>query len=190
MSLREQCGSGTVTDQGHQGGHRQTPPIFLLKPNQSNKIVNSYEMCPGCDVPCCAGRVYLDSEDAGYPDGAADALQTERCHVRVVTVLQAHAEGCQEGRPCQLRRTRERSIRRTRMKTHKEEKEGRQNKWCEFGLPRNKSSNMKQHSHHSHTPRVASEVRKITEKHINTAEISVQIDEKNMNEEISVWTNQ
>ena len=44
----------------------------------------------------------LHAEDAGDPDGAADPLQTQRGHVGVVTVLQPHAEGGQQGRPRQL----------------------------------------------------------------------------------------
>ena len=49
---------------------------------------------------------YLYREDARYPDGAADAFETQRGHLSVVTVLKAHAESSQEGGPRQLRNSR------------------------------------------------------------------------------------
>lgn len=45
---------------------------------------------------------YLYGEDAGYSDGTADTLQTQRCYLGVIAVLQTHAEGCQEWSPGQL----------------------------------------------------------------------------------------
>lgn len=41
-------------------------------------------------------------EDAGDADGTANSIQTQRCNVLVVTILQAHTECSQEGRPCHL----------------------------------------------------------------------------------------
>ena len=49
---------------------------------------------------------YLYGEDARYPDGPADAFQTQRGHLGVVTVLKTHAESSQEGCPRQLRNNR------------------------------------------------------------------------------------
>lgn len=49
---------------------------------------------------------YLYGEDACYPDGTTDPLQTQRGHLSVITVLKTHAESCQEGCPCQLRNNR------------------------------------------------------------------------------------
>lgn len=121
-----------------------------------SKTANSSEMCQ-------ARWSYLDGEDAGYPDGAPDALQTERCHLCVITVLQAHAEGCQEGRPRQLKRKRRRGGRWRRRKNEweDEEKRERQRRWrekrCDSGLHMNKSSHIKHHSYPPHSPKVASQ---------------------------------
>lgn len=49
------------------------------------------------------GLQYLYAEDARYPDGTADPLQTQRGHLGVVAVLKTHAESGQEGCPRQLR---------------------------------------------------------------------------------------
>lgn len=49
---------------------------------------------------------YLYGEDARYPDGKADPLQTQRGHLGVVAVLKTHAESGQEGCPRQLRNNR------------------------------------------------------------------------------------
>jgi len=45
----------------------------------------------------------LHAEDAGDPDGTADALQAQGRHLGVVAVLQPHAERRQQGGPRQLR---------------------------------------------------------------------------------------
>lgn len=44
----------------------------------------------------------LHAENTGNADGTLDALETVVGHHEVVAVLQAHAEGRQEGRPHQL----------------------------------------------------------------------------------------
>lgn len=44
----------------------------------------------------------LHVEDAGDPDGTANALQTQWGHLWVVTVLQSYTERCQQGGPRQL----------------------------------------------------------------------------------------
>lgn len=47
---------------------------------------------------------YLHSKDAGNADCTPDAFQAQGGHLRVVTVLQADAIGCQQRRPHQLPR--------------------------------------------------------------------------------------
>ena len=46
---------------------------------------------------------YLYGEDARYPDGTTDPLQTQWGHLGVVAVLETDAKGSQKRCPCQLR---------------------------------------------------------------------------------------
>ena len=62
-------------------------------------------MTVGGTGPLCDKRsvtLYLHVEDAGDADGTANSIQTQRCNVLVITILQAHTECSQEGRPCHL----------------------------------------------------------------------------------------
>ena len=65
--------------------------VLLLHLRDTTAGCEQGEPRQGLDVRI---TLQLDGEDAGYPDGTADPLQTQRGYLSVTTVLKTHAERC------------------------------------------------------------------------------------------------
>ena len=78
----------------------------MLGADPSVPLVQCARDRPQCSSSAVSrGRLlstYLHVEDAGYADGAADAIEAEGCNVWVITVLQSDTERCHEGGPRHL----------------------------------------------------------------------------------------